>query len=108
MSPTRPTAKRPRRSREPWKAPRDRRELLKSIGAATAVVVLSVGAVLFLGRDHLGSDDAPPSTPVTTSPTGSVTTPTTPATPDTTPPASIPPASTPPDSSAPAGETPTP
>jgi hypothetical protein len=96
MSPT-PTPKRGRSSREPWKAPRDRRELVKAIGAGAAVVVLSIGAVLFLGRDHLGSDESTPTTPVQTSPAGSVTTPTTPVTPDSTPPAS-----------APAGETLTP
>ncbi len=100
MSPTTPTPKRARSSREPWRAPRDRKELMKAIGAAAAVVVLSVGAVLFLGRDHLGSDDTSPVTPVPTTPVDSTpTTPTTPVTPDTAPATG---------SSTPAGETLTP
>jgi hypothetical protein len=90
MSPTKPAPKRPRSSREAYHAPRDRKELMKTIGAAAAVVVLSIGAVLFLGRDHLGDDDTAPVTPVPTAPAGSGTAPTTPTTPDTTPPSSAP------------------
>ena len=98
MSPPNAPPKRNRSARESWHPPRDRKELMKAIGAGAAVVLLSIGAVLFLGRDHLGSDDSTPTTPVPTSPVGSVTTPTAPGTPDTTPVAG-----TPPDSSAPAG-----
>jgi hypothetical protein len=89
MSPTKPAPKRARSSREPWRPPRDRAELMKSIGAAAAVVLLSVGAVLFLGRDHLGSDDTTPVTPANTTPLDTTpttpTTPTAPTTPDTAP-----------------------
>jgi hypothetical protein len=78
---------------------------VKAIGAAAIVVLLSIGAVLFLGREYLGDDDTTPVTPVPTAPatpTGSDTTPTTPTapvTPDTAPATG---------SSAPAGETLTP
>lgn len=104
MSPTTPTPKRARSSREPWQAPRDRKQLVKAIGAAAIVVVLSIGAVLFLGREYLG-DDATPVTPVPTAPVPTApvdttpTTPTTPVTPDTAPATG---------SSTPAGETLTP
>jgi hypothetical protein len=105
MSPSAPSVpppKRARRSREAYKPPRDRKELAKAIGAGAAVVVLSLGAVLFLGRDHLGSDSPAPVTTVTTLPAGSATTPT--VVPGTTPPAG-----TPTPTSAPAGsETATP
>ena len=88
MSPSVPSApppKRARKSRETYKPPRDRKELMKAIGAGFAVVVLSLGAVLFLGRDHLGSNSTTPVTTVTTIPAGGSTTPTS-ATPGTTPP----------------------
>ena len=97
MSPSAPPPKRARKSRQAYKPPRDRKELMTAIGAGFAVVVLSLGAVLFLGRDHLGSNSTTPVTTVTTIPAGGSTTPTS-ATPGTTPPLS-----TPPDSSAPAG-----
>jgi len=100
MSPTTPTPKKARSSREPWQAPRDRKELVKAIGAAAIVVVLSIGAVLFLGREYLGDDNATPVTPVPTAPVDTTpTTPTTPVTPDTAPATG---------SSTPAGETLTP
>jgi hypothetical protein len=86
----RPNPKRGRASREPYKAPRDRAELGKAIAAAAIVVVLSVGAVVFLGRDEIWSDDpeTPPATQLTIPTTTSGSTATTqPAAPSTTQPA---------------------
>ncbi len=98
-----PPPKRARSSREPYRPPRETKELVKAVGAGVCVVVLSLGAVLFLGRDHLGNDSTAPVSTVTTIPSG------TPATPPSAVPGTSAPAGTPPASSAPAGrETPPP
>ena len=107
MSPSSPAPKRARSSREPWRPPRDRAELLKAIGAGAGVVVISIGAVLFLGRDHLGGDSTP-TTPVPTVPADGSSTTTTPggSTPGATTAPTVPGAT--PDSSAPQGSETTP
>jgi hypothetical protein len=71
---------------------------MKAIGAGAGIVLLSVGGVLFLGRDHLGGGDSTPSTPVPTAPAGGSTTSSTPGA--TTAPTVVPGT---PDSSAPQG-----
>jgi hypothetical protein len=89
-----PTPKRTPTSREPYKPPRDRKELLIAIGAGAAVVLVSIGVVLFLGRDDLGSGSSTPTPPVATTPsTPAASTPAASTPAASTPAASIPPAS---------------
>jgi hypothetical protein len=114
MSPQSPRGRRPaprrpargRTGRDAYKPPRDRAELWKAIAAGAGVVLLTAGAVVFLGRDEIWSDD-PAETPAPTQLSLPTTTaPTATSLPAGTPPApgqggGLPPSTTPPATPAP-------